>query len=217
MEEPEGKLFSAGAVVQCDIDMERGLAFVTTGGEAQGGVVNQIINDAYPDWSKATKIHDSTVFPNPITGGSGTAITAPDDGWIWFYPRFYATYPSTNRTQGYWRIYIGGKQMWSGVPVPRENYRQSASQLYCIETAPFKVSQGDALLLNLSPNTVPSAANWDSTEANVGVWFIPNKARISDAVATVFNAHVADQTIHISQSEMDSVLQRLAALEAAIQ
>ena len=37
MEEPEGKVFSAGAVVQCDIDMGRNVAFITMSGDAHGG------------------------------------------------------------------------------------------------------------------------------------------------------------------------------------
>ena len=40
MEDPSGSVFSAGAVVRLDIDMEQDLAFVTTGGTAQGGGVN---------------------------------------------------------------------------------------------------------------------------------------------------------------------------------
>ncbi len=49
MEEPEGRLFSAGAVVQLDIDMERDLAFVMAGGEAQDGGINLGTTDPLMD------------------------------------------------------------------------------------------------------------------------------------------------------------------------
>ncbi len=58
MEEPLGKLFSAGAVVQCDIDMEQELAFITPGGEAQGGGVN--LGSALPEMNGAASAGSST-------------------------------------------------------------------------------------------------------------------------------------------------------------
>ena len=88
MEEPAGKLFSAGAVVQCDIDMERNLAFVTTGGEAQAGGVN--LGSAMPEMngiasaglstsvSREDHIHPSDTSRAPIDSPALTGEpTAP--------------------------------------------------------------------------------------------------------------------------------------------
>ena len=58
MEEPAGKLFSAGAVVQCDIDMERNLAFVAPGGEAQAGGLN--LGSALPEMNGTASAGSST-------------------------------------------------------------------------------------------------------------------------------------------------------------
>ncbi len=58
MEEPAGKLFSAGAVMQCDIDMERNLAFITPGGEAQGDSVN--LGSALPEMNGTASPGSST-------------------------------------------------------------------------------------------------------------------------------------------------------------
>ena len=58
MEEPSGKLFSAGAVVLCEIDMERNLAFVTMGGEVQ--IIGGNLGDALPEMDGAASAGSST-------------------------------------------------------------------------------------------------------------------------------------------------------------
>ncbi len=89
MEEPAGKLFSAGAVMQCDIDMERNLAFITPGGKSQAGGVN--IGSALPEMnsiasagssmsvSREDHIHpiDTSRAPldSPVLTGEPTAPT----------------------------------------------------------------------------------------------------------------------------------------------
>lgn len=58
MEEPSGKLFSAGAVVLCEIDMERNLAFVTMGGEVQ--IIGGNLGDALPEMDGTASAGSST-------------------------------------------------------------------------------------------------------------------------------------------------------------
>jgi hypothetical protein len=125
----------------------------------------------------------------------GPTLTIPENGWVWPYIRYQCTAVTTaTYVRPYWRIYINGKEVYSGISIMRD------PTFFTVNMQPFKVRAGDTIQVDCNPNTATANVSYD----NGGLYMIPEKGGLAGDAVSTMNDHIANTAVHVTQGDKDN-------------